>query len=79
MYRLKVKEIAQQKGFSQRKLFLRSEVDIQIIRRIYRNPQTVITTATLDKLATVLGVNISELIESIYDEPDEPQQLPEKP
>jgi transcriptional regulator with XRE-family HTH domain len=76
MYRLKVKEIAQQKGISQRKLFLRSEVDIQIIRRIFRNPQTVVTTATLDKLAVVLGVNISELIESIYGEPPEP---PEKP
>jgi transcriptional regulator with XRE-family HTH domain len=76
MYQLKVKEIAQQKGISQRQLYLRSGVDIQIIRRIFRNPHTIITTATLDKLAVVLDVNISELIESIYDEQSPP---PEKP
>ena len=49
--RLKVKEVAQQKGISQRQLYLRSGVDINIIRRVYRNPGANITIETLGKLA----------------------------
>ncbi len=65
MVRLKVKEIAQQKGVSQRQLALRSGVDINRVRTIFRHPtKTVVTTETLDKLARVLGVDVSELIES---------------
>jgi transcriptional regulator with XRE-family HTH domain len=64
MVRLKIKEIAKAKGFSQRKLFLRSGVDIKTIQKIYKNPYAVITTETLGKIAEVLGVDASELIES---------------
>ncbi len=64
MFRLKVKEVAKAKGISQRQLFIRSGVDIKTIQRIYRNPHTVITVETLAKLADVLGVDVSELIES---------------
>jgi DNA-binding Xre family transcriptional regulator len=65
MIRLKVKEIAAAKGISQRKLSIRSEVDIKTIQKIYRYPTSIVTTETLDKLATVLEVDASELIESI--------------
>lgn len=65
MIRLKVKEIAVAKGISQRKLSIRSEVDIKTIQKIYRYPTSIVTTETLDKLANVLGVDASELIESI--------------
>ena len=68
MIRLKIKEIAAAKGISQRKLSIRSEVDIKTIQKIYRYPYSIITTETLDKLAKVLGVNASELIDS---EPDD--------
>jgi transcriptional regulator with XRE-family HTH domain len=71
MFRLKVKEVAQQKGISQRQLFLRSGVDIRTIRRIFRDPQTVVTVETLARLAKVLEVDASELIESV---PDDPQK-----
>lgn len=64
MFRLKVKEVAQAKGISQRQLFIRSGVDIKTIQKIYRNPHTVITVETLAKLADVLGVDVSELIEN---------------
>jgi DNA-binding Xre family transcriptional regulator len=67
MYRLKVKEVAQQKGISQRQLFLRSGVDIRTIRRIFQHPDAVVTVETLAKLAKVLEVDVSELIESIPD------------
>jgi len=68
MFRLKVKEVALQKGISQRQLFLRSGVDITTIRKIFHNPGTVITVETLARLARVLGVDVSELIESAPDE-----------
>ncbi|GCE48315.1 DNA-binding Xre family transcriptional regulator [Thermosporothrix hazakensis] len=65
LFRLKVKEIAQQKGLSQRQLFLQSGVDITIIRRIFHNPHTNITLETLARIAKVLETDISELVESV--------------
>ena len=65
MIRLRVKEIAQQKGISQRQLSLRSGVDINTVRKIFHYPQSIVTTETLDKFAEVLGVDASMLIESV--------------
>jgi transcriptional regulator with XRE-family HTH domain len=75
MFRLKVKEVAQQKNISQRQLFLRSGVDIRTVRRIFQNPQTVVTVETLARLAKVLEVDVSELIESVPDDP--PEETPD--
>jgi DNA-binding Xre family transcriptional regulator len=69
MIRLKVKEIAQAKGIGQGKLQRLADMDIKTVRRIYRDPYTIITTETLSKLAKALGVPSSELIEDV--EPDE--------
>jgi DNA-binding Xre family transcriptional regulator len=63
--RLKVKEIAEQKKISQRQLSLRSGMTIKNVQKIYRYPYSIVTTATLDRLARVLGVDASELIESV--------------
>lgn len=68
MIRLRVKEVAQAKGVSQRQLSLRSGVDINTVRKIFRNPQSIVTTETLDKFARVLGVDASELLESVPDQ-----------
>lgn len=65
MYRLKVKEIAEQQGLSQNKLSHLAIVDIKVIRRIYRNPQESVTLPVLDRLAMALKVDISDLIESV--------------
>jgi transcriptional regulator with XRE-family HTH domain len=62
--RLKIKEVAKARGVSQRQLFLRSGVDIKTLQKIYKNPYTNITTETIGKIAEVLGVDASELIES---------------
>jgi len=73
MIRLRVKEVAQQKGMSQRQLVLRSGLDIRIVQRVLRNSNTNVTLATLDKLAKALGVDAVELIESVPDDkPDAP-------
>jgi len=65
---LKVKEAAQQKGVSQGRLSRLSDVDIKTIKRIYRDPMTIVTTETLGKIATALNVDASELIENAPDE-----------
>lgn len=66
--RLKVKEIAHQKSVSQGRLSRISDVDIKTIKRIYRDPMTIVTTETLGKIATALDVDASELIENAPDE-----------
>jgi len=70
MVRLKIRELAEAKGFSQRKLSLKSGVDLRTVQRIFRDPLRVVTTETLDKFAKTLGVDASMLIESVPD-PDE--------
>ena len=65
MIRLRVKEIAQQKGFSQGKLSRASDVDDNTIKRIYRNPTAIVSTETINKLAKALGVSTMELMEDV--------------
>jgi DNA-binding Xre family transcriptional regulator len=71
MIRLKVKEIARAKGISMGKLGRMADVDVKTIRRIYQNPTDSITLAVLDRIAEALGVNASELIDSV-DPTEEP-------
>ena len=71
MIRLKVKEIAEEKKMSMRKLANRADIAYNTLRTIYRDPYRQVTTSTLDKLATALGVDASELIESVSNNPKE--------
>lgn len=68
MIRLKVKEVAQEKGIGQGKLARLADMDIKTIRRIYQKPTLPVSTETLDKIAKVLAVDASALLESIPDE-----------
>ena len=68
MIRLKVKEVAEAKHISQRKLSMLSGVDIKNIQKIYRDPYRVVNTETLDKIARVLNVDVRELLESVPDD-----------
>jgi DNA-binding Xre family transcriptional regulator len=70
MVRLKIKEVAEAKNISQRKLSRLSGVDIKNIQRIYRNPTSIVNTETLDKIAKVLGVDVRDLLESVPDDED---------
>jgi DNA-binding Xre family transcriptional regulator len=64
-----VKEIAATKGISQRQMSIRTGIDINAVRRIFRYPTgTNVKVDTLDKIAKVLGVDVSELIESVPDD-----------
>ncbi|MHB8599925.1 MAG: helix-turn-helix domain-containing protein [Ktedonobacteraceae bacterium] len=68
MIRLKIKEVAETKNISQRKLSRLSGVDIKNIQRIYRNSMSIVNTETLDKIAKVLGVDVRDLLESVPDD-----------
>lgn len=71
MIRLKVKDIAEAKGFSQGLLGRMANVDVKTMQKIYRHPTTaVVTTPILDRLAIALDVDVSELLESM--KPDAP-------
>ena len=68
MIRLRVKEVAQEKGFSQGRLSRVANIDENTLKRIYRDPYAIITTETLDKLAKALGVPSSALIQDVPEE-----------
>lgn len=65
MYRLRVREVAEAKGFNQSSLSRASNVGFTTIKRIWRNPHYEITVPTLHKIARALGVPTSELIEDV--------------
>ena len=67
MLRLRVKEVAREKGLSLTKLSQRSEVSYNIVKGVFRDPYRVITTYTLQKLAKALGVSALELLEEVPD------------
>lgn len=66
--RLKIKEVAKAKGISQSKLIRMTGIDTKNVQKIFRNPTAIVTTETLDRFALALGVDASELIETIHDE-----------
>ncbi len=45
MIRLRVKEVAKEKGFSQGRLSRVANIDENTLKRIYRDPYAIITTA----------------------------------
>jgi DNA-binding Xre family transcriptional regulator len=68
MIRLRVKEIAREKGISMGKLQRDSNLAYNTVRRIFKNPYYITTTETLGKIAKALGVPISDLLEEVPDE-----------
>jgi DNA-binding Xre family transcriptional regulator len=63
MIRLRVKEVAKEKGFSMSRLSREANMAYKTIQTIWRDPYHEVTTTTLNKLARTLGVSPSELIE----------------
>lgn len=65
--RLRVKEVAKEKGISMGKLQRDADVAYNTVKRIFKDPFYVTTTETLGKLARALGVSPGELIEEVPD------------
>jgi len=71
MYRLKIKEIAEGKGYNISTLSRAADVPFNTLRRAWRNPQYEIKLATLHKIAQVLGVTTADLIEDVPEDDGE--------
>lgn len=68
MRRLKVKELAEQKGMTQSKLMRVADLNMKTIQGLYREPYRLnIAYLTLEKVAKALGVRIEELFEEVED------------
>ena len=68
MVRLRVKEIARQKGFSMGKLSRAADISYKTVKRIYDDPYYGVTVYTLGRLAKALGVSTADLLEDVPDE-----------
>ena len=68
MLRLRIKEIAQQKGLSMNMLSHRSEVSYNVIKECYRNPYRPMSTETINKIAKALQVPATNLFEDVSEE-----------
>ncbi len=67
MLRLRVKEIAEERGYNMSSLSRASDVSFTTIKRYFRKPYSYATTDTLEKIALTLGVEIGDLIERVPD------------
>ena len=66
--RLKVKEVATSKGWTQTKLQRAADVHNTTMSGMYNNPYRDVAYSTLAKVAKVLGVKIDDLIEEVPEE-----------
>lgn len=63
MARLRVREIAEEKGISMSALSRQANINITTVRRIFRNPHHDVSLSVLEKIARALGVGVSDLID----------------
>ncbi len=68
--RLRVREVAKEKGFSMGRLQRDADVAYNTVKRMFKDPYYITTTETLGKLAKALGVSPGELIEEVPDASD---------
>lgn len=67
MVRLKVKEIAEQKGISMGKLSRAADIDRNTLKKLYENGRYSPTLETLRRVAKALDVRIADLFEELPD------------
>ncbi len=66
--RLKIKEVATAKGWTQSKLGRAADLNPRTMQEIWHDPYRNITYASLVKIAKVLGVDVSELTDEVPDD-----------
>ena len=67
--KLKIKEVAESKGFSQTMLSRKAELQYPTVHGLWTNPERDASIHTLVKVAQALGVRVEELYEVLPDEP----------
>jgi DNA-binding Xre family transcriptional regulator len=68
MLRLRVKEVAESKGYNMSTLSRAANVPFITVRRVWKNPYYEIKLATLHRIARTLNVPTSDLFEDVPDE-----------
>lgn len=68
MVRLRVKEVAEAKGYNMSSLSRAADVSFTTIKRLWKRPDGGANVETLDKIARVLRVSVADLIEHVPDE-----------
>ena len=68
MLRLKVKEVAEARGFNMSSLSRASDVSFRTVKRLWKEPWIGVNTTTLERLAKALGVPVAELFEELPDQ-----------
>lgn len=61
--RLKIKEIALQKGFNQSSLSRAANVDFKTVKRIFQDPTRDVSLSTVVKIAWALNIPMNDLVE----------------
>lgn len=61
MIRLRIKEVAQAKGYTQNSLSRATDISLNTIRKLWNKPYSGVKVETLHKIARALQVEISEL------------------
>lgn len=67
MLRLRVKELAEEKGFNQSSLSRAADIHFSTVKRIFQDPYKEVTTTTLYKIAKALKISICDLLEELPD------------
>jgi DNA-binding Xre family transcriptional regulator len=65
LLKLRVKEVAMARGFNQSSLSRASDVPLDTIRRIWRNPYYEVRLSAINKIASALGVSAKDLFEEV--------------
>jgi DNA-binding Xre family transcriptional regulator len=68
MLRLRVKEVAQAKGYDMSKLSRATDISFNTIKRLWQKPYEGANVQTLARIAKVLDVTINDLTEEVPDE-----------
>jgi DNA-binding Xre family transcriptional regulator len=67
MVRLRVKELAQERGISMSKLSRIADVSYKTIQQMYRYPDHGFNSKTLERVAKALQVEMGDLFENVPD------------
>src|SRR2546421_5001073 len=73
--RLQVRELAQARGLHISPLARRAGMQRDTLLKMWRYPYRIPTQATLEKIATALGLSVSDLIEDVSEEIAKGEQL----
>ncbi len=75
-YRLRVQELTQARGLDQSKLARKAELAFKTVRTLWHNPYADVQLSTLARIARVLDVKITDLIEDLPDASANPADHP---